>query len=115
MKARNKKTGEIVEVERWGSDGSYTVYRNSEGDSINLPVSFYDNFEEIVEAEDAIDWEQRRYEIAKEMMPHTLQRLCEMLDRGESVDNYGLTLRQYVALDSVRYADALVEELKNRR
>ena len=55
MKARIKSTGEIVEVEDLYDDGTALVngryFKVSE-------LDFFDNFE-------AIDWEQRRYELAK--------------------------------------------------
>lgn len=39
MKARDKKTGEIVDVERYGADGSYTMFRNSEGELITIDTA----------------------------------------------------------------------------
>ncbi|MBO8472522.1 MAG: hypothetical protein IAB81_02700 [Bacteroidetes bacterium] len=49
-----------------------------------------------------IDWEQRRYEIAKEMLPITCDRRKPYWNkiRGEEV------------VAAVAYADALIEELK---
>lgn len=70
MKARNKQTGEIVEIERYDEKGRFTVFRNSDGELMNLPISFYDNFEEVGEDNNSIDWEQRRYEIAKDFLPN---------------------------------------------
>lgn len=55
MKARIKATGEIMEVEDLYDDGTALVngryFKVSE-------LDFFDNFE-------TIDWEQRRYELAK--------------------------------------------------
>ena len=55
MKAKIKATGEIVEVEDLYDDGTALVkgryFKVSE-------LDFFDNFE-------TIDWEQRRYELAK--------------------------------------------------
>ena len=59
----------------------------------------------IEEGNKAIDWEQRRYEIAKEMLP-----IIYHDDKPQEGDDY-LTLQQS-AHESVRYADALIEELK---
>lgn len=113
MKAIYKKTGEIVEIERYGADGSYTVFRDSDGELKNLPVSFYDNFEEIVETEDAIDWEQRRYEIAKTMMPQVFHELTIALHAGVKVEGVaGMTPMEATAERAVWYADALIAELK---
>lgn len=113
MKAKDKKTGEIVEIERFGADGSYTVFRNSEGELMNLPVSFYDNYEEIIETEDTIDWEQRRYEIAKEMMPQVFHELTRALQAGVKLECVAdMTPMEVTAERAVWYADALIAELK---
>ena len=52
-----------------------------------------------------IDWEQRRYEIAKEMFP-----VIYYDDKPQEGEDY-LTLNQ-AANEAVRYADALIRELK---
>ena len=52
-----------------------------------------------------IDWEQRRYEIAKEMLP-----AIYVDDKPREGEDY-LTLHE-AAHEAVRYADALVNELK---
>lgn len=52
-----------------------------------------------------IDWEQRRYEIAKEMLP-----VIYYDDKPQEGEDY-LTLKQ-TAHEAVRYAEALIEELK---
>jgi len=110
MKARDKKTGEIVEIERYGADGSYTMFRNSEGELMNLPVNFYDNYVEIEETEVSIDWEQRRYEIAKEMIPQVFHELTLAIQAGEGI--VGKTKMEATAECAVWYADALIAELK---
>ena len=112
MKAIHKKTGEVVEIVCYGNDGSYTVFRNSEGGLINLPISFFDNFEEIVESA-TIDWEQRRYEIAKEMMPQVFHELTRAFQAGAKVEGVeGMTPMEATAERAVWYADALIAELK---
>ena len=52
-----------------------------------------------------IDWEQRRYEIAKEMLP-----AIYVYDTPHAGEDY-LTLQE-AAHEAVRYADALINELK---
>ena len=52
-----------------------------------------------------IDWEQRRYEIAKEMMP-VLYR------QGTEAMKYGLRFRKEIVDDAVNFADILIEKLK---
>ena len=60
---------------------------------------------DIEEGSKAIDWEQRRYEIAKEMLP-----VIYYDDKPQEGEDY-LTLNQ-AANEAVRYADALIKELK---
>ena len=55
-----------------------------------------------------IDWEQRRYEIAKDML-HAIY----VDDKPEDGEDY-LTLQE-AAHEAVRYADALINELKKRQ
>ena len=52
-----------------------------------------------------IDWEQRRYEIAKDI----LTAWCSNPDRGT-----GLGIPKNDSAAAVRYADALIEELKKK-
>ena len=60
---------------------------------------------DIEEANKVIDWEQRRYEIAKEMFP-----VIYYDDKPQEGEDY-LTLNQ-AANEAVRYAEALITELK---
>ena len=60
---------------------------------------------DIEESGKAIDWEQRRYEIAKEMLP-----VIYYDDKPQEGEDY-LTLNQ-AANEAVRYAEALITELK---
>ena len=59
----------------------------------------------IEETSKTIDWEQRRYEIAKEMLS-----VIYYDDNPQEGEDY-LTLQQ-AANEAVRYADALIRELK---
>lgn len=58
-----------------------------------------------IEPPKTIDWEQRRYDIAKEMLP-----VIYTDDNPKEGEDY-LTLQQ-AANEAVRYADALIKELK---
>ena len=60
---------------------------------------------DIEESNEVIDWEQRRYEIAKEMFP-----IIYYDDKPQEGEDY-LTLEQ-AANEAVRYAEALIIELK---
>ena len=53
-----------------------------------------------------IDWEQRRYEIVKEMMPVIYEQCVDALKLGQR------SKYEYVAKRAVRFADLLIEELK---
>lgn len=93
MKARIKTTGEIMEVEDLYDDGTALVngryFKVSE-------LDFFDNFE-------TIDWEQRRYEIAKSMMEAFLSNSCS---------NVYMNTYENHAQEAVKYADMLIDELK---
>lgn len=53
-----------------------------------------------------IDWEQRRYEIAKEMMPVVCQEAKNILLRGGTVGDND------IAQSAVEFADMLIAELQ---
>ena len=54
--------------------------------------------------QETIDWEQRRYEIAKEVLPLII---------GDTVIDYLDVVE--VAKEAVRLSDALIEELKKKQ
>lgn len=102
MKARIKATGEIVEVINYskhnhcieyGGCNSFGEYETKSLDEVELIV---DN------ARSPIDWEQRKYEIAKELL------VAQISDPEIAENNTG----QILATWSVKYADALIEKLK---
>ena len=98
LTARVKLTGEIVEVEPSGTmQVSCSSFITKEGRRISGTA---------LEFEKAIDWEQRRYEIAKVMLSAVF----------ESKDSYGyrITLKE-AATEAVSYADALIGELKKTK
>lgn len=55
-----------------------------------------------------IDWEQRRYEIAKEMMPVLYRQGIEAM-------KYGLRFRKEIVDGAVNFADMLIEKLKKSK
>lgn len=99
MKAKIKETGEIIEVRhlnvRLGNEiiaKGYVNVSNSED------VYDCDELEIMQEKSDCIDWEQRRYEIAKDIYSH----------------NYGsgeVTAKECAKI-AVERANILIEELK---
>lgn len=96
MKARVKDTGEVVDVRPCS-------------EPLNVRLAFYETEQGrkfpmyTLEFEQAIDWEQRRYEIAKELMRGFATNPHNML-----VDAKIGTLAEW----SVSGADALIAELR---
>lgn len=106
MKARIKATGEIVDFEDLYDDGTVLVK------GMYFKVSELDFFEDF----EAIDWEQRRYEIAKETVTAIMsnedfyhQVLCEGAEHGQR------QIQTNIARAAVIFADALIEELKKEK
>lgn len=87
MKARIKSTGEIVEIKDLYDDGTALV------GNMYIKVSELNFFSE------NIDWEQRRYELAKDIIKAIVAD-----DRGGNSD----ALTKY----AVNCADALIKRLK---
>lgn len=99
-------TGEIVDVVSWGATGSYTDYYDSKGVFHHTDLNRYDRFEEIIEdTKDGIDWEERRYKIAKEAVNGLLAApVIDGIDPNPPMDD--------IARNAVKIADYLIEELK---
>lgn len=87
MKARVKLTGEIVNIKDLYDDGTALV------NDKYLKISELDFFSE------TIDWEQRRYELAKEIVNVVI------------ANDYGVN-SDVVAKYSLNCADALIKRLK---
>ncbi len=87
MKARIKSTGEIVEIKDLYDDGTALV------NDKYFKVSELDFFSE------TIDWEQRRYELAKDIIKAVIAD-----DRGGNSDA--------IAKYSVNCANAIIKRLK---
>lgn len=113
MKKRIRKTGEIVDVitysnaycsERFDTDSvSYIDSKGIEHPNergLNLWWDFED-LEEVLSTD--IDWERRRYEVAREVLAETVR----LSHHGVYVGTCGEQ-----AKIAVEYADALVAELK---
>lgn len=62
-----------------------------------------------------IDWEQRRYEIAKEVLTYCTRELLDALNSGGTREEWvGKTIAQIASESAVGYADALIEQLKGK-
>lgn len=104
MKARVKATGEIVTLRNLYTDGTAR--------DVNGLCYYQSDISFIDKSKESINWEQRRYELAKEAMGALISspsyQFCE-------VDNYYevyIESSEDVAKDAMKYADALIEELK---
>lgn len=96
MKAKIKTTGEIVEVEDLYDDGTALVKHRY------FKVSELDFFEDF----GTIDWEQRRYEIAKSAMQGMLAHSTRYKPRNPNM-NWHIA----IAEEAKELADALIKEL----
>lgn len=104
MKAKVKETGEIIDVEPY-----FYAKINSTDPMIHK------NDIELIEPNADIDWETRRYKIAKAMLPaiYLDDGQAERADDTDSCFEYKSV--QSCARDAVRFADALIKELKKRK
>jgi len=59
-------------------------------------------------ANETIDWEQRRFEVAKDVLPSILSKKY-MKDNGYIYDN------ESAVKESVKIADLLINELRNKK
>lgn len=104
MKAKIKQTGEIVAVEPlfYAKIGS-------------VEPMMHKNDIELLEPNTDIGDDQRRYEIAKAMLPviYLDDGQAERADDTDSCFEYKSV--QTCAKEAVRFADALIEELKKRK
>lgn len=117
-KFRIRKTGEIIDVVSFGgnsierdSASDFVSYIDSKGiEHYKEPLNYYWDLEEIESTEiheikKDIDWEQRRYELAKAAMQGLLN--------ATSVERFTLRIKPSTIADaSIEYADALIKELK---
>lgn len=102
-----KKTGEIVDVVSYSETGSYVEYYDSRGIFIHDEnANIYKDFDAIIGGKEPIDWAQRRYEIAKDVLASEL-----IVDATNGIGN---TDADDVVWRSVFYADKLIKELKKK-
>lgn len=116
-KYKIRKTGEVVDVIAYsgftGRDVKHDFVSYIDSEGVEHPrekgLNIYWDFIEIPEEEckkSEIDWEQRRYEIAKQML--------SVLSERRRWDTNELISRETAASSAVKYADALIEELKKK-
>lgn len=126
MKAKLKKTGEIINI------AEYDVVKLDKCDSYGNPIEIpyqeieqiYDDkgvplgmpivFPSVIEADFSIDWEKRRYEIAKEAIIAIMSNddfYSLVLD--VSRENGDREITKSVSKAAVTFADSFIKELKN--
>lgn len=106
MKARIKATDKVITLNEKVSLTDYArgIYRDTDGNRYH-----YKELEFMEEkVENKIDWEQRRYEIAREMLL-TTSNFTELSCNG--ITQYRICIIEAVKI-AVKYADYLIAELK---
>ena len=104
MKAKIISTGEIVKIVSSKFEMGYVTVLREDKKFTNVAS---DEIEMIDKWDKAIDWEQRRYEIAKDALTGIIA--------GESIP--GADPRNYVDEDvsrAIEYADELIKHLKSK-
>jgi hypothetical protein len=101
MKVKIKKTGEIINI------ASYAHVTLEACDSYGSPIELgFDEIELLEEKESTIDWEQRRYELAKAAMQG-------MLSAYSGVEIF-FPEAELLAKDCMKYSYAMTLELKKQ-
>jgi hypothetical protein len=110
MKARVKATGEIINI------ADYARVTLDRCDSYGNPIELsFDEVEILQERSDNIDWEQRRYELAKAAMQGLTSNSFWMKNLGIHLDehpNRNIDAIEIVSIESINYADAMIKKLK---
>lgn len=110
MKAKIKKTGELVNL------APYAKITLESCDSYGNPIELSPEEVELVQetSDSRIDWEQRRYEIARTILPFCAETTRTILMAGHGIgDKYsGMSVNDAVADQAVSCADSLIERLK---
>lgn len=99
MKARIKETGEIGDVLCWDDVEKTKLSILLKGSVCTIP---YQNIE-IIQLGSSVDWEQRRYELAKAAMQGFCSNSQKQLINVDS---------SIIAKLSICFADALIKKLK---
>ena len=110
MKARVRATGEIINI------ADYARVTLDRCDSYGNPIELsFDKVEIFQERSDNIDWEQRRYELAKAAMQGILSDEEEVRYACSEADykkREVRTIPKSIAQFAIACADALINELK---
>ena len=114
-KAKYLKTGETVNVHNIDYCGQGMDVALIEKDGLMRNVSLYDiQFIDSIDEEKVniltseIDWEERRYQISKEVV----SKLCVSMEVGQHSNNKGIDVMAAAKL-SIDITDELIKQLKN--
>lgn len=112
MKARIKKTGELVNL------ASYAKIALDACDSWGNPIELSPDEVELVQetSDSSIDWEQRRYEIARTILPYCAETTRNILMSGHGIGAQyaGMSIPEAVSEQATQFAEALIEKLKSK-
>ena len=100
MKARIIETGEVLRIDTVTDDYVYLTPPQG-GDPFCLPIERVDLLDDSTR-KTSVDWEQRRYEIAKEVM-------ASYMSNGDFPESHS---EDVIARWSTMAADRLIDELK---
>ena len=108
-KITDNVTGEVLGEWVSSSYGAFSKEFSSIKWEDDEPTEAYITLDEPQEqSQPKIDWEQRRYEIAKEMMAEIYRQAMEAQKYGQSVK------RKDIVYYAVIFADMLIEKLKEK-
>lgn len=112
MKYRHRKTGEIINVLRHNERGNFVECIDGKGEVYCLQVNLFSDYEYIVE-DNTINWEQRRYEIAKTMLPAIYTDDGNAARAGHSpINGFEYKILEGCCREAIRFADTLIKGLK---
>lgn len=113
MKARIKKTGELVNL------APYAKITLNTCDSYGSPIELSPEEVELVKetGDNGIDWEQRRYEVARTILPYCAETTRTILMSGHGIGTQyaGMSVPEAVSEQATQFADALIERLKSKK
>lgn len=114
MKYRHRTTGEIINDLRHNERGDFAECTDNNGKVYGLQANLFRDYEQVIE-DKTINWEQRRYEIAKAMLP------AIYMDDGNAqradhspINGFEYKTPQGCAKEAVSLADALINELQKK-
>lgn len=112
MKYRHRKTGEIINVLRHNERGDFAECTDNNGKVYGLQANLFRDYEQVIE-DKTINWEQRRYEIAKAMLPaiYTDEGNAARADHSP-INGFEYKTLEGCCREAIRFADTLIKELK---